>query len=319
VSIDTTGRKSLVIGSGAYGKPQYRLTPSRYPLVVFKRFWAAALGALLFPAIAIVLLGSLLSRPIQARIGEPPAELGAHSVSFGSPSGAVISGWFAVVGERAPVLLLLPAVRANRLSMVDRALFLHRDGYSVLLVDLQAVGESKGEAITFGWRERLDVLAAVTFIRKHLPQAPIAILGSSLGGAAALLATPPLEVNALILEAVYPSIEKATQNRLRMHLGRAGAWAVPLLLVQVRPRLGVSPGQLRPIDHAGRVRCPVLVISGAADRHTTPEDTQLLYDRIASPKLLWIVPGAEHVDLHRAATHEYEERVLSFLAETLRR
>jgi alpha/beta superfamily hydrolase len=53
--------------------------------------------------------------------------------------------------------------------MVDRALFLRDAGYSVLLIDFQATGESPGDVITFGWRERLDVLAAVDFLRRALP------------------------------------------------------------------------------------------------------------------------------------------------------
>jgi fermentation-respiration switch protein FrsA (DUF1100 family) len=186
-----------------------------------------------------------------------------------------------------------------------------------MLIDLQATGESQGEAITFGWRESHDVVAAVAYLRRELPRARIAILGSSLGGAAALLATPPLEANALILEAVYPTIEKATTNRLRMRLGSLGEWVAPLLLAQIQARLGFSPAQLRPIDHAYLVRCPVFVISGAVDRHTTPRDTLLLYEQIKSSKTLWFVPRAAHVDLHRAATHEYEQRVLRFLRATV--
>ena len=285
---------------------------------MFRRAAIAALEAVFAGVAGILLTGSVLSHPVQAQIGNPPSALHANNVSFPSASGSLIHGWLAVASSRSPVVLLLPGVRANRLSMLNRAFFLHRAGYSVLLIDLQATGESKGEAITFGWRERLDVLAAVNFIKHELPDSPVAVLGSSLGGAAALLATPPLEVRAMILEAVYPTVEKATTNRLRMRLGSLGTIVAPVLLAQLRPRLGVSVTQLRPIDHAAQVRCPVLIISGAADRHTTPQDTQLLYDRIESPKQLWLVPGAAHVDLHRAATRMYEQRVLTFLQGAVR-
>jgi pimeloyl-ACP methyl ester carboxylesterase len=91
--------------------------------------------------------------------------------------------------------------------MVDRARFLRRAGYSVLLIDFQATGETKGDHITFGWKESRDALAAIDFIHHVDPSARVAIIGSSLGGVAALLATPPLKVNALILESVYPTIE----------------------------------------------------------------------------------------------------------------
>jgi alpha-beta hydrolase superfamily lysophospholipase len=55
------------------------------------------------------------------------------------------------------------AVRADRRSMLGRAEFLHRAGYSVLLFDAQAHGESPGDRITFGYLEALDAAAAVSF------------------------------------------------------------------------------------------------------------------------------------------------------------
>jgi alpha/beta superfamily hydrolase len=47
-------------------------------------------------------------------------------------------------------------VRANRLSMVERARFLSYAGYSVLLFDFQGHGESTGQHITFGYLESKD-------------------------------------------------------------------------------------------------------------------------------------------------------------------
>jgi uncharacterized protein len=57
------------------------------------------------------------------------------------------------------VVLLLHGVRADRLAMVSRAQLLTRQGFSVLLIDLQAHGATPGEAITLGYRESTDVVA----------------------------------------------------------------------------------------------------------------------------------------------------------------
>jgi len=111
--------------------------------------------------------------------------------------------------------------------MLGRARFLTRAGYSTLLIDFQATGESPGEAITFGWRERFDVLASVRYLNARLPGEPVGIVAVSLGGAATLLATPLLEIRAAVLEAVYPSIERAVANRLRMRLGALGPAVSP--------------------------------------------------------------------------------------------
>jgi pimeloyl-ACP methyl ester carboxylesterase len=197
--------------------------------------------------------------------------------------------------------------------MVARAQFLYRARYSVLLIDLQGTGETEGDEITFGWRESRDVLAAVDFLRKADPNVPVVVIGSSLGGAAALLATPPLKVDAMVLESVYPTIEIATANRLEKYLGPLGRAGTPLLLMQVHARLGIPASRLHPVDHIANVGCPILIVSGAKDRNTTPEDTRMLFSRAREPKELWLVPNAGHVDLHQADTAEYESRILQFL------
>lgn len=277
----------------------------------------AILGALVLVTIAFAIsVGWLLAHPVQTRIGNPPADLNAEPVTFASDSGATVHGWWCPIPNAKGTVLLLPGIRANRLSMLERARFLHRADYSVLLIDFQATGETTGDHITFGSKESRDVLAAIDFIRQTDATAPVAIIGSSLGGVAALLATPPLKVDALVLEEVYPTIEIATRNRMENYLGVFGRALTPLLVNQLQWRLGVSASQLRPVDHIGNVDCPVFVISGEKDKNTRPIDTRILAECARNPKEVWFVPNAGHVDLHRAARQEYETRILAFLAKS---
>jgi alpha-beta hydrolase superfamily lysophospholipase len=277
--------------------------------------------ALAFPiaaaVIAVLVAGWELSRPVPAVVGSAPSELGATAVTFKSASGSLIHGWLSRGWGRGAVLLL-PGVRANRLSMVDRAQWLRTAGYSVLLIDFEGTGESPGSAITFGWRERLDVQAAVQFIKSHISHEPIGVIGSSLGGAATILAGPMLGIQGAVLEAVYPAIDKAVDNRMRMRLGAMGEWLSPLLLWQLQPGLGVSPEDLRPIDRIEEVRYPVLIVGGTRDAYTTPDDTRQLFAAAKDPKELWLIEGAAHQDFARAVPDAYRERILAFFARTLR-
>ena len=245
-------------------------------------------------------VGWQLSRPVPASVGPAPPELQAESVEFPSESGSLIHGWLSRGATHGGAVLLLPGVRTNRRSMVGRAQVLHAAGYSTLLIDFQATGESPGDIITFGWRERLDVLAAVQTLRQTLPGEPIGIIGTSLGGAATLLAAPALDVQAVVLEAVYPSIDVAVENRLRMRLGPLGSALAPLLLLQLRPRLGISSSDLKPVDRIALLRCPILIIGGTDDQHTTVADTERLYAAARQPKELWLIPNTAHVDYLRA-------------------
>lgn len=282
--------------------------------MLMKRIVAVCAILILVAIICAMSLGWLLAHPVQTRIGNPPADLDAEPVTFASDSNATVHGWWCPIQNAKGVVLLLPGIRANRLSMVERARFLRRAGYSVLLIDFQATGETKGDHITFGWKESQDVLAAIDFIRQTDATAPVAIIGSSLGGVAALLATPPMKIEALVLEGVYPTIEIATRNRMENYLGVFGRALTPLLVSQLQWRLGVSASQLRPVDHIGNVDCPLFIISGENDKNTRPTDTRILAERAKNPKQVWFVPNAGHVDLHRAARQEYETRVLAFLS-----
>ena len=213
-------------------------------------------------------------------------------------------------------------VRANRLSMMQRARMLHESGFSVLLFDFQAHGESTGKRITFGHLEALDAEAAVAFARHRLPGEKIGAIGTSLGGAAALLGPSPLPVDALVLEAVYPDIGAASANRISAVLGSPiGSFvAAPLthaFELLMPPILGVAPAELRPIDHIADVVAPLLIISGTRDTRTTARETIAMFDRAREPKSLWLVEGAGHVDLESYAPDTYRTHVLAFLTDTL--
>ncbi|HEV2847042.1 MAG TPA: alpha/beta fold hydrolase [Thermoanaerobaculia bacterium] len=260
-------------------------------------------------------VGQALAAPLRVTVGAPPPDFPAEPVEFQSASGSLLRGWLLPARPSRGVVILMHGVRANRLSMVDRARFLAAAGYSVLLFDFQAHGESPGDNITFGHLESRDARAAVDLVRRRFPDQRVMAIGSSLGGAAAILADPPLPLDGLVLESVYTTMEEATENRLRIRFGPLGPPLEPLLTLQLRPRLGIPVSALSPVDQIGRLRCPVLILSGSEDRHTTAEQTRRLFARAPEPKELWLVPGAAHVDLHGFAGEEYRRRILKFLED----
>ncbi len=266
----------------------------------------------------IWLAGTMLSHSVHHPLGALPADLKGRHVTFPSTSGATIHGWLIEGQLGKGVILLMHGVRDSRLSMLERARFLSAAGYAVLLFDFQAHGESKGEQITFGYLESRDAQAAVQFVRTTLPAEKIGIIGVSLGGAATLLAEPKIAADALAIEMVYPTIQQAIDNRLRHYLGFVGGRLTPLFIAQLQPRLGIAPEVLQPIRHVGDLTTSKLFIAAAEDKHTPLAESQELFDAAREPKELWIVKGAQHVNLHRFAKLEYEQRILAFFEKTLR-
>ena len=281
---------------------------------------AVVLGiGLIVGTVLFVLSGVLLAMPLRSSVGAAPPDLMASDVTIPSRSGSVVRGWIARGEPGAGAVVLLHGIHADRRAMVPRMRFLRAAGYSVLAIDLQGHGESPGRFITFGHLEALDADAAVAFIRDALPGERIGVIGTSLGGAAALLGTKPLHVDALVLEAVYPDIRSALANRLALRLGSAtGRFLASLYLELMPPLLRVRESQLRPIDRIADLTSPLLLMAGTADRYTTIEESRALFERAAEPKRFWSVEGAAHVDLAAYAPEAYRAQVLDFFRDHLR-
>ncbi len=292
-----------------------------FPRVATTKRWArivalvvALLVALGF--VAIWIAGGRIAAPVQREVGPPPAGFVERTTVFTSGTAPSMAGWWFHAEEPRATVLLLHALRGDRRAMVGRARLLVDAGYDAVVIDLQAHGERHGGAITFGAKERDDVIEAVQLIRRTAPGRPIAIIGWSLGGAAAVLAGS-LGVDAMVLESVYPTIDRAIANRLSMRAGSLGAAAAPLFTLQLPLRLGMSAAELRPIDKIGEIGCPLLVLSGEADPRTTAKETRSLFAEAAEPKRLELFPDAGHVDLLESDPMLWKAAVLSFLEEFL--
>ncbi|HKT08603.1 MAG TPA: alpha/beta hydrolase [Gemmatimonadaceae bacterium] len=261
---------------------------------------------------------TVVTGPHRTRVGRGPFA-NAENVSFTSVAGDTLRGWFIPGRPGRGAIVLMHGIHDDRRSMIGRARFLMGAGYGVLLFDFHAEGESSGRRITFGATEAADAAAAVAYLRRRAPGERIGAIGVSMGGAAALLGKAPLDVDALVLESVYPTIDAAVRDRLAAHAGPLGTVLGPLFLAQLRPRFGIDPAALRPIDRIAQVHVPLLVMAGTADRDTHLDEAQALFARAHEPKTFWAVPGAGHEDLHAFDPSDYERRVLAFFGATLPR
>ena len=276
---------------------------------------AVGLGALIAGATTVWLLGSQLVRPANRPV-PLPAGFPAQVVSLPGP-GHAIAGWWLDQGGHSPVVLLLHSIRADRSSMLSRAKLLSGHGLSVLLIDLQGHGETPGAAITLGSRESADVRAALGWLKRTASGRRVGVIGCSLGGAAVLLGPQPAGFDAVVLEAVYPRVAHAVENRIRIRLGPLAPVLAPLLLAQLPPRLHVWPSDLQPIRSITRLGAPVLVVAGMRDEHTTLAESEELFRAAVPPKRLWVLSGARHEDFLSFDPAGYESEVVGFLVQHL--
>jgi pimeloyl-ACP methyl ester carboxylesterase len=245
-----------------------------------------------------------------------PADVHGEDVAVPWREGT-LRAWVIESEGDAGVVLLLHGWRGRRQWMLERGRLLMQAGFSVVIPDLPAHGESTGDSVTFGQREGEAVDALLDYTRTRFSGEPLGAIGVSLGGEALLMARRDVALRAVVLESVFPTLRQGVDSRMRRFLGPAGPALTPLLEFAAFALRGISTDAVRPIDRIGSLGCPLLCLHGSDDRSTPIEQARALFDAAREPKEFWEVAGAEHEDLCDAARAEYERRVVGFLKRNL--
>ncbi len=264
------------------------------------------------------LIGSLLMRSTHSAV--EPARAPAQDLTIVTADGLSLAATFRP-GRRvdAPAVLLLHGNGASREQTADNAAWLAERGYATLTIDFRGHGQSSASSHSFGWNESKDVRAAFAWLKEKEHGASVALVGISMGGASALLGeNGPVAADAMVLQAVYSDIRHSIRNRMASMISRWPATLFePLLSFQSRLRFGVWPSRLSPLDALERYRGPVLIIGGADDPFTPPEETRRMFDAVPGPKTLWLAPGVNHEGISDLKSSDYRQQLLSFLERTI--
>jgi pimeloyl-ACP methyl ester carboxylesterase len=239
-------------------------------------------------------------------------------VRLAAADGIALAGWLFTRGAEARgTVLVAHGSGGSRDHATAYAAFLLDAGFDVLAPDARGHGESGGLA-TYGVREADDVRRWAGWIRQRRPGACVYALGSSMGGAHALLAEAAAPTFcAIVSEGAFATFFDAGLDRIapRLRLGDMGRWigrpAAYATLGYIRLRHGVNLLDAAPGAAAHRVGVPLLLIHGDADRNTPPYHAVALA-RAAPRATLWLVPGASHTAAWRAAPQEFPRRIVAF-------
>jgi pimeloyl-ACP methyl ester carboxylesterase len=248
--------------------------------------------------------------------GQPAGE------SLMTSDGVRIAGWYVPaasgVGPTGPTLVLVHAHAGNKSAMLPYAAFLHQD-YNLVLYDQRNHGQSFGTSTTGGVTERRDLEAVVSWLQASHAPGWIGVLGSSMGGIAAIAAVAEgLPVQGLVLDSTPTGVADTTQRQIEQRglpLALPASWAVMLGSLF---RTGVDVTAADPIatiDGVGAV--PVLIIQGGDDRDMPPDAAELLAAEGRKDGVSVEVQscsGAGHGDAVVLCADAYREWVLGFLA-----
>lgn len=273
------------------------------------------------PAAGYLLLTLAVRRGYRApRIAETgsPADLGLPYRAVAIPTGndrRLFAWYIPPPGQgAAPAVAVLHGWGGNAEQMLPFAQHLHRAGYATLLLDARNHGRSDGDSFSSMPRFAEDLEHGFDWLAARPEIAPqrIALLGHSVGaGAALLLASRRSEVAAVVSIAAFAHPEALMRRQMEAHhipyvpVG----WAV---LRYIERTIGVRYEAIAPVNTIRRVRCPVLLVHGRADRSVPVADAEAIHAQRSHRRVeLLTVPGAEHDSVEQLETHSGE--LLAFL------
>lgn len=196
--------------------------------------------------------------------------------------------------------------------------FLAKNDCSVLYAEQRGQGGSDGAYIGFGLMERYDCLDWINWAnQKTEASLPIYLCGISMGASTVLMAGGlelPQNVRGIVADCGYTSavaIWKHVAKHLHLSYGICGGPAGRL----ARKRIRMAMDEVSCPQALAQCPVPVLFIHGTADLFVPVEMTYENYQACASPRRLFIVPGAAHGMSYLVDPKGYEAAVQSFWAE----
>jgi uncharacterized protein len=257
--------------------------------------------------------------------GKTPQSFGLdyQAIEFHSSDGILLKGWYVPAGPNAHgTIVYCHGRNRSRVEMLPMEVFGHSLGYNGLLFDFRDSGESGGKIGTLGYKERLDVIAAVHYALGPKEAArPIVLWGVSMGASAALMAASETsDVAAVISDSSFLSFRHVIVHHAHLffHLPSFPIVDEAIYLSAWRGGFWPSDFDLRKAVERINPR-PILFIAVQGDRRITPAVARELYSYSNSPeKELIVLPGHRHGEGFTSGHEQYERAVKKFLSSLSR-
>ncbi len=200
-------------------------------------------------------------------------------------------------------------------------LYHHCLGMNILLPDLQAHGDSEGDHISMGWKDRFNVLQWIGVADSLFGgNTQMVLHGNSMGAATIMMLSGdsvPSCVKAYVPDCGYTSVWDEFSSVLRQ---RYSLPPFPLMYTtdwMCRIRYGWGFRQASALAQVSRCTRPMLFIHGGNDTFVPTEMVYRLYEAKPEPRALWISEGSAHDRSYSDHPREYTEQVRAFLTPLL--
>jgi dienelactone hydrolase len=277
-----------------------------------------------FSALALFVGGSAwlaFYPPLPADLGGV-ASLDAEARHVKIPVGGHdhLDAWY-VPPENGAVVVVLHGFGRDHQRAWRYGRFLRDAGYGVLTFDFRSSRIAGRLPTTLGHYEADDARAALAWLeaRPEIASARIGMLGESLGGSVALIATAAdPRVAALVVDCPFSNGVDALGDACERwaHVPR---WpSVSILRSLGRVATGYDPGALDAVAAAGTLRDrPVFFIHASKDDRLAPRQADALWKAAGGKDPVWLISDAGHNEGWKRHRALYESRVRRFYDRAL--
>ena len=244
-------------------------------------------------------------------------------VSINAKDGVALHAWvFRPEEWNGNSVIVLHGLKDNRVGMLDYADIFLLHGYSVLIPDARAHGESGGTVASYGVFEADDIRRWLDWMTANQHPGCVYGFGESMG-AAQLLQTLPVapQFCALAVECPFSTYRETVYDRMGQpfHLGpwvgRTILWpAVESAFLYARWQYGLDMERVSPEDAVAVSKVPVLLIHGQSDENIPLRHSIRIVER-RKDVALWKVPNTGHSNAIDTAPQELQTRLISWFEQ----
>jgi predicted acyl esterase len=293
------------------------------PLRSWRKLIAVPIG--LVASVTVVLplmLAMFVTNVPDYPLGEAtPADIGLdyEDVTVTTADGVDLAAWY-IPSSNGAALVQLGGCCAARDAQLEHAAVLARHGYGVLMLDQRGHGGSEGDGMLWGWWGELDVAAGADYLatRFDVVDGRIGAIGMSVGGEQVIAAAGvDPRIRAVVAEGVSA---RGARDEGDATTGVGGLFIryIDSFTRQAAALMTSADMPTRMSDAVAAMTADqqvLLIISGPAGNEVNAAEVLMS----AGPDTVrtWTIADAGHTE--GLATHpdEWEERVISFLDESL--
>ncbi|HEV7424539.1 MAG TPA: alpha/beta fold hydrolase, partial [Candidatus Paceibacterota bacterium] len=255
---------------------------------------------------------ALLGLKLEKLIGSVP-DSAYTDVKLKSKDGLTLDAWLIRMPNAKGTIAIFHGHGSEKSANLSQSNEFNEIGYSTLLVDFRAHGQSDGNTCTIGYREAEDVKLVYDYL-KNMGENQIILYGISLGAATITkaIADYNLMPEKIILEMPFGSLPATVEGKMRM----AGLSSEPfggLLTFWGGTINGFWAFNMKPIEFVKKIKCPVLLQWGRKDKGVSETEINELFKNISSSKELVVYENSGHQNLCENEPDKWEEAVGTFL------